>query len=254
MQADSIVPGVGNVQAWDRYAPMANNPVRYIDPTGHTSACAYDNSDPECAGNSPIKYQTFDERFRLTYTGSGWTTAAKSQVRQAAFDVGMALARGHTGMTFAQAFTQEYSIGITFEWSTEDTRLRSAEQNANPACNGNFTGDCAASGGFTESSSYILFASLSNGSYGVKNVVHELGHAYRKGEPSTNMPGWIVQRRSDILRPNDGTLNWQQNTAPTASETFADMFIAWVYAAWNTDPYNSGWVNEAQTWMNGQMR
>jgi len=29
------VPGAGNPLAWDRYAYTLNNPVRYIDPSGH---------------------------------------------------------------------------------------------------------------------------------------------------------------------------------------------------------------------------
>lgn len=37
--ADSIIHGAGQVQAWDRYAAMGNNPVRYVDPTGHMQAC-----------------------------------------------------------------------------------------------------------------------------------------------------------------------------------------------------------------------
>ncbi len=39
--ADSIIPGAGEVQAWDRYAYTINNPIRYNDPTGHVC------SDPE---------------------------------------------------------------------------------------------------------------------------------------------------------------------------------------------------------------
>jgi len=34
-QADIVVPGVGNSQAWDRYAAMNNNTVNYTDSTGH---------------------------------------------------------------------------------------------------------------------------------------------------------------------------------------------------------------------------
>ena len=34
-QADSIIPGAGNSQAWDRYAYALNNPARYNDPDGH---------------------------------------------------------------------------------------------------------------------------------------------------------------------------------------------------------------------------
>jgi RHS repeat-associated protein len=33
--ADSIVPNPGDPQAWDRYAAMNNNPVVFVDPSGH---------------------------------------------------------------------------------------------------------------------------------------------------------------------------------------------------------------------------
>jgi RHS repeat-associated protein len=35
IQADTVVPDPGNSQDWDRYAYTNNNPVKYIDPTGH---------------------------------------------------------------------------------------------------------------------------------------------------------------------------------------------------------------------------
>ena len=35
IQADSIVPQPGNSQAWDRYSYTLNNPLRYVDPSGH---------------------------------------------------------------------------------------------------------------------------------------------------------------------------------------------------------------------------
>jgi RHS repeat-associated protein len=34
-QADTIIPGTGNPQAWDRYAYSLNNPIKYLDPNGH---------------------------------------------------------------------------------------------------------------------------------------------------------------------------------------------------------------------------
>jgi RHS repeat-associated protein len=34
-QADTLIPGAGSSQAWDRYAYAMNNALRYIDPTGH---------------------------------------------------------------------------------------------------------------------------------------------------------------------------------------------------------------------------
>ena len=47
-QADSIIPQPGNPLAWDRYAYVLNNALRYIDPTGHMSSSAIHDSDGGC--------------------------------------------------------------------------------------------------------------------------------------------------------------------------------------------------------------
>ena len=39
LQADSVVPDPGNSSSFDRYSYVGNNPIRYIDPTGHRSDC-----------------------------------------------------------------------------------------------------------------------------------------------------------------------------------------------------------------------
>jgi RHS repeat-associated protein len=52
LSADSIIPGAGNPQAWDRYAGMSNNPVKYNDPTGHS---VDDTSNPD-SDDPPITY------------------------------------------------------------------------------------------------------------------------------------------------------------------------------------------------------
>ncbi len=38
-QADSIIPGAGDSQAWDRFAYVKNSPVTFNDPTGHYAEC-----------------------------------------------------------------------------------------------------------------------------------------------------------------------------------------------------------------------
>jgi RHS repeat-associated protein len=55
-QADTIIPQEQGTQAWDRYAYVNNNPVQYIDPTGHSGG------RPGGAYNGP----------RATFIGS-WT-------------------------------------------------------------------------------------------------------------------------------------------------------------------------------------
>jgi len=46
VSADTIVPQAGNPQDLNRYAYVNNNPLTYVDPSGH---CAEDqNSDQEC--------------------------------------------------------------------------------------------------------------------------------------------------------------------------------------------------------------
>jgi RHS repeat-associated protein len=38
-QADTVVPGAGNPQKFNRYAYANNSPVKYTDPTGHSADC-----------------------------------------------------------------------------------------------------------------------------------------------------------------------------------------------------------------------
>ena len=49
ISADTIVPGAANPQAYNRYSYVLNNPLRYIDPTGHY-ACG-DGEKYDCDGS-----------------------------------------------------------------------------------------------------------------------------------------------------------------------------------------------------------
>jgi RHS repeat-associated protein len=65
IQADTIVPGAGNPAAWNRYGYVMYNPVKYVDPSGHSPACDGGSDQPSwCPTNSfhfaPITTFEFD--------------------------------------------------------------------------------------------------------------------------------------------------------------------------------------------------
>jgi hypothetical protein len=52
-QADSVVPLASQgAQAWDRYAFVNNNPLRYNDPSGHSIACGEGVDTGACGGET----------------------------------------------------------------------------------------------------------------------------------------------------------------------------------------------------------
>ncbi|MBI9049162.1 MAG: RHS repeat-associated core domain-containing protein [Anaerolineaceae bacterium] len=58
VQADTIVPNVGNPKSYDRYTYVSNNPVRFVDPSGHNQDCGI--NDPYCnAVAHGMSYETY---------------------------------------------------------------------------------------------------------------------------------------------------------------------------------------------------
>ncbi len=56
VSADTIVPGPGNPQSFNRYAYVLNNPLKYVDPSGHreVDCSASENCDSQMLSNSPF--------------------------------------------------------------------------------------------------------------------------------------------------------------------------------------------------------
>jgi RHS repeat-associated protein len=270
-QADSDVPASQGGQGLDRYAYGLNNPSRYTDPSGHSPVCVMGGASG-ClwwAGLTGVNAAagvtaTNDidanlEMYGVTFVNE-WAPAENAAAIRAVQLVGdrFATTRGKHE-TASWAFRGVYGA-VHFTWGNCDE------------CNGagGYTYGYMTNGGYYD----IRFASLAGGggSRGTKNVVHELGHAYnisRARGPSDDLDHNRSDLRADrdlFLRPNmvDGELwppyyDWQQHPPAmdangwNGSETFADMFIAWTYDAWNTDLANTTYVQNAQLWMSGWM-
>jgi RHS repeat-associated protein len=265
-QADTVVPLASQgVQAWDRYAGMNNNPVRYSDPSGHQICTedgdCFEQEDPYYITETNYKYYAWKfSSINIKFTGD-WPKKLlnKVAVLQAIALVGKALARG-SQMTAQDAFIKAFGDTMRFEWDPECYECRSKDKIEE--CGDNFSGDCGAGGAYTVRSTHIKIASLTGGSRNDKdrmtrNIIHELGHAYNAalgGAPTENMPDNFPDQRELILMTDiKGRPDWQQNTTKSASETWADMFVAWTYNVWNDKPKNQNLVREAQTWMSGWM-
>ena len=68
VQADTVVPGAGNPAAWNRYAYVMYNPVKFVDPSGHG------NGDPWCADNPSLPGCEWEEEGGGGEGGSGEDT------------------------------------------------------------------------------------------------------------------------------------------------------------------------------------
>ena len=70
-QADTIVPGAGNPAAYDRYAYVLNNPIKFNDPSGH------DVGNP---GKDEFTYVKSPNGFEQLYKPSLWNDNGKIQL------------------------------------------------------------------------------------------------------------------------------------------------------------------------------
>ncbi|HNT25669.1 MAG TPA: RHS repeat-associated core domain-containing protein [Anaerolineales bacterium] len=71
LSADSIIPQQQGVQAWDRFAYVNNNPLKYTDPSGHAmTQCGLDGQD--CgASASQVAYETKQYYYENCSNGYG---------------------------------------------------------------------------------------------------------------------------------------------------------------------------------------
>jgi RHS repeat-associated protein len=94
VSADTVVPP--GVQGWDRYAGMLNNPVRYVDPSGHLSCSHANAAEGDCTDLSfmdAIKWTILDT-FGVTLSDEGdkiWDAANARLVLLSLYNIDNAL-------------------------------------------------------------------------------------------------------------------------------------------------------------------
>jgi hypothetical protein len=132
IQADSIIPDPGNSQAWDRYAYTANNPVKYVDPSGH-SYCDRPNADPEeCGGTTEEEYQIYLQTHPLPQGMELPPELPEHVADNALMDAFVYLWNTPTGRAFAQLILDQ---NVSLHWA--ESGETSGTEHEKYFCSGN---------------------------------------------------------------------------------------------------------------------
>jgi RHS repeat-associated protein len=109
LSADSVIPGAGNPQAWDRYAGMMNNPLKYTDPSGHETC----DSDGQCGEYRPTNsdINKFSIMYGLSFSGK-WRTDYMIAIMIAAITIGSKMAEAINGAVGSDVFRSVFG-GLT---------------------------------------------------------------------------------------------------------------------------------------------
>jgi hypothetical protein len=247
-----------------------NNPLRYLDPSGH-------NSTPAQYGSEVEDCKLFFCQYKITLSGD-WRGKYIEllSVINAAKAFGAKIAE-YIGGTEASAFNTLYQGGINFSWVSSYS---------------NSEGETFTAGAITKSATLIEIASMA--SLGIANpvmallrgtnhMIHELGHAFA----STSIGAGAYSALSDEMEINDlvrrdnpqegysygyvsgltyFVYQFSNGDADQNFEIFADMFVGWTTGTWFSGEFPIGWgvtmpdprlhvqmANAKSTWINTYM-
>lgn len=239
---NTIIPGAGNSQAYDRYAYVLNNPINYTDPSGYAT-CEDMPWECDAEGNwfGPATYEEMLATYGIVTTGEGWTNDELAEVYMAAFLEG-SKAVTETGLweTPEEAFRAIHG-DLEFEmvdgvcpdpdgcwgWAISAHHIhffrhyiatRQVEDPENPG-------------------EFINVEYERNTNIKKRLVAHELAHTFDivigmalGKKPSATLSMSMTEDREGLYPPFG---IWQQSREITPGEVFADMFIGYLWDRWD---------------------
>jgi hypothetical protein len=236
IQADTIVPGAGNPQAWDRYAYANNNPARYTDPSGH-KVCDEVDVYGNCIGWS------------ANFVLSRYGISAQGYNREQQW--GIAIAATYSGEKFSQ-FIPGSSIDS----------FRKAHGNIIMI----FDPDADIEGYCETTGNSITCDTVP----GLSAILHEFGHVFDNHYSdltgklaSDNIPAEWNRSEGGYKCPRTPCMEHSDFEFPNLPhpllEEFGDMYLNWVLDTTNINPAEMGFLlsdmgiarrNWMNTWMN----
>jgi len=235
IQADTIVPGAGNPQAWDRYAYTSNNPVKYIDPSGH-KVCDEVDVYGNCIGWS------------ANFVLSKYGISAQGNNREQQWVI--AIAATYSGEKFSQ-FIPGSSVN--------------AFRKAHGAISIEVVGGIIKDGNCETTGSTIICINSPT----LTNILHEFGHVFDNHYSdltgklaSDNIPMEWNRSEEGYKCPDRPCMEhsdykFQYLDHPLLEE-FGDMYLNWVLDTTNINPAKMGFStdvmgNARRNWMNSWM-
>jgi RHS repeat-associated protein len=245
---DTIVPSPSSPQAFNRYSYVTNNPLRYIDPTGHR-ACDDFDSYGRCItipggggsgfGGIPKRIKPSD--YGLQFNGNGGKgdeddfTAAVAQEAAQMYD---AYCQDQTSCEFSTpAELYVATHGTTVITFSNSSQSYFCERNANVGQEG------------------VICWANSKGKIDPKLAAHEMAHVFNalisnNGETTPYLDLEDERKHNPNFPALDTDIaSGHKNDSGSTGEDFANMYSMWVFDDWP----NSTGGNERRKFMNNNL-
>lgn len=279
LQADTIVPGPTNPQAFNRYSYVSNNPVNYTDPSGHI--CVSDDgsgneytTSGDCAGtNTPKQNWNYTPKF-----DEDWTKDQQAAALSAIYAIAVAMANATPEVDTPEEVFRSAFGTLMFFFSDDVAQGGCVGVNGGVKCNASadITSRFIAHELGHSLAQRIIANEIQNApevsleeayAVGVANspygdikrasIVNDNGilvAGIQNGEFKRTMLGYAGEGIPDVYHGKKEWADWDSNALNVAAhEDFADMFLNWTYNSFDYGPTAYGAGSARYDWMAANM-